>query len=202
MGFSIGNFLGSIAPLAGFALGGPIGAAIGGAVSAGFSKAPAATAVVGRQTNPVLQPQSALTSIAPVPFSASRISGVSFNQPGLNGAGGGFQTAGLTGLVSRGVGGAFGAAVLAGTALTEILSRARQNTGGRVTKNRIIDAARSCGIELAAGTFGLSETDVCKVIVAGRTRRRRGISAADIRRTKRTLRFVRTIKKDLKAVRL
>ena len=84
-----------------------------------------------------------------------------------------------------------------GTELSEILKEARENVRG-ATKNKIIDAAKNCGIQLAASTFGISENNVCVVIVNGRSRRRRGISAADIRRTKRVIRFNKRLTKDLK----
>ena len=82
--------------------------------------------------------------------------------------------------------------------LAEILARAKSNTGRRVTKREIIQAAKSCGIELTAQSMGISEIDVCRVIAAGAPRRRRGISAADMRRTRSTIRKVNTIRKDLK----
>ena len=202
MGFSIGSFVGALAPFVGAAFG-PVGAAIGTAVGAGFAPSPQAQSVVGRQTQPVMFIPQQTTSIVPVPFS----SGARFAPQPRNGFGtGGFgvqrRRVGLTGAVARGVTGMFASGFAAGAVISDILLRARENSGQRVTKNKIIDSARACGIELTADTFGLSESDVCKVIVAGRSRRRRGISAADVRRTKRTLRFVRGIKKDLKAVRL
>lgn len=201
MGFSIGSFFSALAPAIG-SIFGPAGAAIGGALGAALAPSPAsAVAVVGRQTQPVQQLQSALTSIVPVPANIPRIS---FAPSQRFAGGGGTQqlVGGIVGGAARAVGGMFGAGVLAGSVISDILFRARENSGQRVTKNKIIDSARACGIELTAQTFGLSESDVCKVIVAGRSRRRRGVSAADVRRTKRTLRFVRSIKKDLKAVRL
>ena len=201
MGFSIGSFLGSIAPAIGGFFGGPVGAAIGGAIGAGFAPAPQAQAVVGRQTQPSMQRNQPLTSIVPVPVNVPRI-GFAPSSRFAGGGGTRTLTGGIVTTAGRLAGGMFGAGVAAGTIVSEILQRARENSGQRVTKNKIIDSARACGIELTAQTFGLSETDVCKVIVAGRSRRRRGVSAADVRRTKRTLRFVRSIKKDLKAVRL
>lgn len=201
MGFSIGSFLGAAAPLIGSAFG-PIGAAIGAGIGAGFAPAPQAQSVVGRQTQPVMfQPQQ-LTSIVPVPFGAQRFAPQPRNGFGTGGFGVQRRRVGLAGPIARFALPMFGAGATAGIVISDILQRARENSGQRVTKNKIIDSARACGIELTADTFGLSETDVCKVIVAGRSRRRRGVSAADVRRTKRTLRFVRSIKKDLKAVRL
>lgn len=202
MGFNIGSFLGSIAPFIGAQLGGPIGGVIGTGVAAALAPAPRAVSVVGRQTQPVAQVPGAMTSVVPVPVSVPRVSFAGTRQPGTEGFGVQRRRVGLTGLVARGFGGAFGGGVLAGSIISNILQTSRENTGQRVTRNKIIDAARACGIELTADTFGISESDVCKVIVAGRSRRRRGVSAADVRRTKRTLRFVRSIKKDLKAVRL
>lgn len=201
MGFSIGSFLSGILPIVGGIFGGPAGAAIGGAIGAGFAPAPQAQAVVGRQTQPSMQRNQALTSIVPVPVNVPRI-GFAPSQRFAGGGGTRTLVGGITGAVARGAVSMFGAGVAAGSVVTEILRAARENSGQRVTKNKIIDSARACGIELTAQTFGLSESDVCKVIVAGRSRRRRGVSAADVRRTKRTLRFVRSIKKDLKAVRL
>jgi len=202
VGFSIGSFIGALAPFVGSAFG-PVGAAIGTAVGAGFAPTPQAQSVVGRQTQPVMFQPTQLSSVVPVPFSAGP---QRFAQP-RNGFGtGGFgvqrRRVGFVAGAARAVGPLFAAGFGAGAVVSDILNRARENSGQRVTKNKIIDSARACGIELTADTFGLSESDVCKVIVAGKSRRRRGVSAADVRRTKRTLRFVRGIKKDLKAVRL
>ena len=85
-----------------------------------------------------------------------------------------------------------------GESVSDILKEARESTGRSVTKNKIIDAAKACGINLAASTFGISESQVCIVIVAGRSRRSRGISAADIRRTRRVIRFNKGLTKQLK----
>jgi len=202
MGFSIGSFLGAVAPGIGAAIGGVLPTLIGGAIGAAFAPAPQAVAVVGRQTQPSSQFPQQMSSIVPVPQGIN----ISFNgngrQFGTEGFGVRRQPVGFVSGAARAIAPFFGAGVVAGGIVSEILQRARENSGQRVTRNKIIDSARACGIELTANTFGLSESDVCKVIVAGRSRRRRGVSAADVRRTKRTLRFVRSIKKDLKAVRL
>jgi len=203
VGFSIGDFFGAAAPIIGGLLGGPAGFALGGAIGAGFGGSGSA-AVIGRQVAPVQQrfTQPILTSTVPVPFGPVRQVQQQIRGFGTQGFGVQRRRVGLTSQVSRIAGGMFGAGLAAGGIVSDILRTSRENTGLRVTRNKVIDAAKACGIELAADTFGISEGDVCKVILAGRTRRRRGISAADVRRTKRTLRFVRTIKKDLKAVRL
>ncbi len=74
-----------------------------------------------------------------------------------------------------------------------ILATARAFQPGATTK-KIIRTARQCGIELAAGTFGISITDVCFLISTPPTRRSRGISAADVRRTRATMRKVNALK--------
>ena len=78
------------------------------------------------------------------------------------------------------------------------IREAREETGGSVTRNNIIDAAKVCGIDTAASTFGISTQDVCFVVIKGKTRRRRGISAADIRRTRRVINFNKKLTKDLR----
>ncbi len=207
MGFSIGRFLGKVAgPILGGILGGPLGAVVGAGVSAGFAR-PAP--IPGRQlpaaATPIRGVAPTATSVVPVPGASQGIN-ISFGNGGRGFGTEGFgvqrRRVGFVGGAARAVAPFFGAGLVTGGVISEILQIARENSGQRVTKNKIIDAAKACGIELAADTFGISESDVCKVIVAGRTRRRRGISAADVRRTKRTLRFVGRIKKDLKAVRL
>ncbi len=78
-----------------------------------------------------------------------------------------------------------------------ILSQARFFSPGATAK-KIIRSAKQCGIELAAATFGLSVLDVCFLIAQPVTRRARGISAADLRRTRSTIRKVGNIQRDLK----
>ncbi len=78
-----------------------------------------------------------------------------------------------------------------------ILSQARFFSPGATAK-KIVRSARECGIELASQTFGLSVLDVCFLIAQPPTRRARGISAADLRRTRSTIRKVGNIQRDLK----
>ncbi len=78
-----------------------------------------------------------------------------------------------------------------------ILSQARFFSPGATAK-KIIRSARECGIELAAATFGLNVLQVCFLIAQPPTRRARGISAADLRRTRSTIRKVGNIQRDLK----
>lgn len=198
MGFNIGRFIGSIAPAVG-SIFGPAGTAVGLGVSAALapSSSPAQAATVGRATQP-----------GPVSI------GPTANQQFQ---GGGFgptsvvpQLASLGRLPSviRDIGTGIGLSQLPAlmfgdngkNPISVILAKARAATGGPVTRNKIIDAAKACGLDLAAGTFGLDVKEVCLVVVRGRTRRRRGVSAADIRRTKRTIGFASKIRKDLKVL--
>ncbi len=74
-----------------------------------------------------------------------------------------------------------------------ILATARAFQPGATAK-KIIRSARQCGIELAAATFGLDVLQVCFLISQPPTRRSRGISAADIRRTRATMRKINGLK--------
>ncbi len=78
-----------------------------------------------------------------------------------------------------------------------ILATARAANPGATSK-KILRSARECGIELAAATFGLNVLDVCFLIAQPPTRRARGISAADLRRTRSTVRKVHNIEADFR----
>lgn len=82
------------------------------------------------------------------------------------------------------------------TRKAQILAVARANNPG-ATQKKIIKSARECGIELAAATFGLDVLSVCFLIAQPVRRRGRGISAADMRRTRSTIRKVANIQHDL-----
>jgi len=84
--------------------------------------------------------------------------------------------------------------------LSELLAAARQFTGRAVSAQSIRAAALTCGIALAAEIFGLNESEICEVVITKRRRRSRGISAADMRRTRSTLRKICTIQKQVKDV--
>ncbi len=77
-----------------------------------------------------------------------------------------------------------------------ILAQARAFSPGATAK-KVVRSARQCGIELSAATFGLNVLDVCFLIAQPASRRARGISAADLRRTRSTLRKVANIQHDL-----
>lgn len=199
MGFNIGRFIGSIAPAVG-SIFGPPGTAVGLGVQAALAPSnggAAQAATVGRATQPgpisapaasplFPQPQFAPTSIGPTFASLARLPSV------IRDVGVGMGLSQLPSLFTPGGG--------KQNQISAILAKARAATGGPVTRNRIIDSAKVCGLEVTAQTFGLAVTEVCMVVVKGRTRRRRGVSAADIRRTKRTIHFASKIRKDLKVL--
>jgi len=203
MGFNIGRFFGSIAPEAGAAAGGffggpggaALGFAVGSAVEAGLTPdAPSRAATVGRTTQP--GPVSVSSVGRNLQFGGGgRFLPSSVGPTLALGSLRGFGRKGGTALTLFGNGNGNGK-----NPIQIILAKAREATGGPVTRNRIIDAAKACGLETTASTFGIDLREVCLVIVKGRTRRRRGVSAADIRRTKRTINFASKVRKDLKAL--
>ncbi len=74
-----------------------------------------------------------------------------------------------------------------------ILATAKAFQPGATAK-KILRSARECGIELSAATFGLDVLQVCFLISQPATRRSRGISAASVRTTRRTMRQVNALK--------
>lgn len=179
---SIDNIAKRILPIAGPALGSALGGPIGGTIAGAIFAPP--------PPSPTFAPQQP----APLPVASFG------NFP---------QTAPQTGTVRRTlptqttvVGmGALPAVARGVTRVGQIVARSSQALGRRVTSNEIVAAAIACGIDLAAQTFFLDETEVCELIVAKRKRRRaRGISAADLRRTRATIRKVSTIRKQIRAL--
>ncbi len=181
MAFSLGSALGSlgglISPIAGLA------STIGGAIGAvrGAFGAPA------RATQPV----SVVKAQKLAGFSTSSApSGVTRLQAPAQARGGLPLVPGGRALTLMG----------RGSRLSELLQAARTFTGRAVTAQAIRAAALTCGIALAAEIFGLNESEVCEVVIAKKRRRSRGISAADMRRTRSTLRKVCTIQRQVKEV--
>lgn len=183
MGFSIGGLLSGVASVfTGTPLGGAAtiaGAAIGGG-SRGSSVGPlASSTALGR----LAIRSGFIGSGAP----ASQIP-ISLRLPPPSAAARTLPF--LEGFFGNGNGGGIG----------DILRRAREATGRSVTSRAIKEAARVCGMDTAAATFGISVEDVCFVVVHARRRRSRGISASDLRRTRSTIRKITTMQKNLKAL--
>lgn len=99
------------------------------------------------------------------------------------------------GISGIGIGGA------AISVISALLNRAREFTGGPVSAKKIKEAVKVCGIAQASQIFGLSESEICMIIVSIRRRRARGISAVDLRRTRSTIRKVHNITHDLQRLR-
>jgi len=102
--------------------------------------------------------------------------------------------------VGRGLLGPIGGAIIGALGLKELLDIARSFTGKPVSRQKVVDAVKHCGIALTAQMFGLSETQVCEIVISKGRRRGRGISAADMRRTRSTIRKVHNISHDLQAL--
>lgn len=101
----------------------------------------------------------------------------------------------------RRVGTLGGLVVGAGVSLVaELLRGSRERTGQPVNVRKVIEAVRVCGIGQAAAIFDLTENEICIIVISKRRRRARGISAADLRRTRSTIRKVHNIAHDLKAL--
>lgn len=79
-----------------------------------------------------------------------------------------------------------GPTVKAPTALQQLQACAKAKTGRGITAKKVKAMARSCGLEVTAAALGCPITLVCQV-VATPTRRRSGVSAADMRRTRSTI---------------
>lgn len=193
MGFSIGNLIGSVAPALGGFLGGLPGLILGRGIQAGLESP------VGRQTAVSAPPARtvAATSVVPTTQRVSLQSLPTAVRSGFLGPLGRAVGSAAVGALTFEAGQSFFGNGNGQTELSQILAQARANSPG-ATKKKIIAAARTCGIDLAADLFGLDAREICLVVVAGVGRRRRGVSAADIRRTKRTIRFAAGITRDLK----
>ncbi len=194
MGFSIGGFLGTIAPAVLGSILGPVGSVIGRGIAGGLRGDPI-TGRVGTVSAPTERSsgsQFGPTSVQmrlPVPRGGPFPGGprgrtpIPIPVPDLFGNGGRREWCPAP-----------------TTRLGQILDRARANTEGAASTKKIRDAVRGCGLDIAASMFGLSVEDVCFVFIQ-RRRRRGGISATDLRRTRSTIRKINNMRKSLKTLR-
>ena len=127
-------------------------------------------------------------SVAPAPL-------IPAAAPVLSGAARAVGSGVVSGVVSSLFGGSSSSG--SGGRLKSILDAASQAAGKRITSRQIVQSVRSIGIQATADALGISAEDVAFVFVARRRRRARGISAADLRRTRSTLRKVRSIERSL-----
>lgn len=78
-----------------------------------------------------------------------------------------------------------------------VLLTAKAHSPG-ATARKIVRAAKECGMEIAAGMFGLPILDVCFLVISQPRRRAKGISARDMRTTNRTLRGIDRVRRNAK----
>ena len=102
------------------------------------------------------------------------------------------------GVLGGAAGGAVGGFLGGGGGNGTPLSRARTQDGRRVTRKMVFAGVRGCGIALTSQSFGLSELEVCSIVSKGMPRRGRGISAADMRRTRSTISKISNMQRALK----
>lgn len=81
--------------------------------------------------------------------------------------------------------------------ITELLGIASEQIGRRITASQVLALVRDLGLAAAALALGLTETQTAQVIAARPRRRRRGITAASIATTRRTIRQVSSIQRQL-----
>ena len=120
---------------------------------------------------------------------------------------------GLSGFAMTGnpIGAVVGAGLAFATKTPKVLSRVGALAAGTAlggaavrfsTKNRkaILALVKNIGITGAATALGLSVVEVADVVAKGAPRRRKGITASNIATTKRTVRFVKTLSRDLESI--
>ena len=91
-------------------------------------------------------------------------------------------------------------AVAGRTLVAGLLSMAGVTLGRRVTASSVLALVRELGLVAAAGALGLTAVEVAQIIAARPRRRRRGITAAQIATTRRTIRKVTSIQRALAEV--
>ena len=84
--------------------------------------------------------------------------------------------------------------------ITGLLSVAGATLGRRVTANSVLALTRELGIVAAAAALGLTAVEVAQIIAARPRRRRRGITAAQIATTRRTIRKITSVQRALAEV--
>jgi len=80
---------------------------------------------------------------------------------------------------------------------TRILRFIKMNTGVSIKLSRAKSLIRELGLENAARCLGVNVSEACSLLIVASPRRRRGISASDIRIVKRTARRFENLKHDL-----
>ena len=155
------------------AVAGPlIGAVVGGPAGAAIG------AGVTAATRSLSQPQLAPTAVA---VQAPRIGG---SQVGPT------ATPAMAGALVPG----------ARAMIQSLLAVAGASLGKRVTASSVLSLTRELGLVAAAAALGLTAVEVAQIIATKPRRRRRGITAAQIATTRRTIRKVTSIQRALAEV--
>ncbi len=97
---------------------------------------------------------------------------------------------------ARLVGPAAGVGALALSArglIQNLLRRASENIGKRITRKNAIALIKRVGIDAAALALGLTVLEMAQIVASEPSRRMRGISGGDIKRTRRTLRKINNL---------
>lgn len=193
MGFSIGSIIGA----AGNALTGGISGALTAGISSIFGGSSRGALPLGVPSGVRIRkgnhrgPGTVDPNVGPSSFIADPRGSRFLTQPDFPQVSQ-FGTFGLT----RGT----ALAVQGAGALAMLFALSRERTGQPVNRKKVAAAVRHCGIGLAADLFQLSETEICRIVISRGRRRGRGISAADLRRTRSTIRKVKNISRDLASI--
>ncbi len=173
MGFSIGGILSGITS----AVSG-VGGIVSGvrAITGGGGSQSGPTGV--RRTGFVTKAQEIAAGLDP------------FGRALLGGGGGAAQAALLPALVPPAIAGARGLMAL-------LLGRASATLGKRISARGVVSLVRSLGLTAAAVALGLTVEEVAQIFASAPKARRRGITARDIRTTKRVIRTTARIQHDL-----
>lgn len=175
---------------------------IGGAVTRTVGQSLGAPSPAGRQTAPSPAPLAVPPRATQVALTPANFAPTAFRPPVLQfprptprpmpqGPGP------LMPFAAPGPGGSCGSTSVTGL----IVRKAKAATGMNVTHRQIVDAAQTCGIEMAAAANGLTTEEVCMLVMKRPRRRARGVSARDVRTARRVVRFARGITKDLTSTR-
>ena len=77
--------------------------------------------------------------------------------------------------------------------IQNLLRRASENIGKRITRKNAIALIKRVGIDAAALALGLTVLEMAQIVASEPSRRMRGISGGDIKRTRRTLRKINNL---------
>ena len=77
--------------------------------------------------------------------------------------------------------------------IQNLLRRASENIGKRITRKNAISLIKRVGIDAAALALGLTVLEMAQIVASEPSRRMRGISGGDIKRTRRTLRKINNL---------